>query len=125
MPIDWSPLWLSLRVAGMSSAISVAAALWLAPLLADRKAGWLALPLILPPPIVSAYFLTRPGFTWQIAVAAGVVAALPYLTRAVQAEFRRLDPVYQNAARSLGASNWRVFWRVTLPLTYRPILAAS
>jgi len=85
----------------------------------------LALPLILPPPIVSAYFLTRPGFTWQIAVAAGVVAALPYLTRAVHAEFRRLDPVYQNAARSLGASNWRVFWRVTLPLTYRPILAAS
>jgi len=125
MPVDWFPLWLSLRVAGACTAISLALALWLAYLLAGRAASWLSLPLALPPTIVAAYFLTRPGFTWQIAVAAAIVSAFPYLTRSAHAAFRNLDPAYENAARSLGASNWRIFWRVAMPLAYRPILAAT
>jgi molybdate transport system permease protein len=107
------------------TAISLAPALWLARLLAVRAARWLWLPLALPPTIVTAYFLTRPGFTWQIAVAAAIVSAFPYLTRSAHAAFRSLDPAYENAARSLGASNWRIFWRVAMPLAYRPILAAA
>ena len=125
MPIDWSPLWLSLRVAGVCTAISLLLALWLAHLLAGRTAHWLSLPLALPPTIVGAYFLTRPGFTWQIAAAAAIVPALPYLTKSVHAALRDLDPAYQDAARSLGASDWRIFWHVAIPLAYRPILAAT
>jgi len=125
MPIDWSPLWLSLRVAGVCTALSLALGLWLAWLLAGRAARWLSLPLVLPPTIVAAYFLTRPGFTWQIAVAAAIVSAFPYLTRSAHAAFRNLDPAYEDAARSLGASGWRIFWRVAMPLAYRPILAAA
>jgi molybdate transport system permease protein len=125
MPIDWSPLWLSLRVAGVCTGLSLIVALWLAHVLAGKAAHWLSLPLVLPPTIVAAYFLTRPGFTWQIAAAAAMVPALPYLTKAVHAAFRNLDPVYEDAARSLGASDWRIFWRVTIPLAYPPILAAA
>jgi len=125
MLIDWSPLWLSLRVAGVCTAISLVLALGPAYVLAGRAVPWLMLPLALPPTIVAAYFLTRPAFTWQIAVAAAAISAFPYLTRSAHAAFRALDPVYENAARSLGASEWRVFWRVALPLAYRPILAAA
>ena len=125
MPIDWSPLWLSLRVAGVGTAISLVPGLWLAWLLAGRAAHWLSLPLVLPPTIVAAYFLTRPAFTWRIAVAAAIVSGFPYLTKSAHTAFRNLDPVYENAARSLGASGWRIFWRVAMPLAYRPILAAT
>jgi len=125
MPIDWSPLWLSLRVAGVCTCISLVLGLWLAYVLAGSAARWLSLPLALPPTIVAAYFLTRPGFTWQIASAAAVVSAFPQLTKAAHTAFRNLDPAYENAARSLGASNWRIFWRVVLPLTHRAIFAAT
>jgi len=125
MPVDWSPLWLSVRVAGVCTAVSLVPALWLAHLLAGRTARWLSLPLALPPTIVAAYFLTRPAFTWQIAAAAAMVTALPHLTKSAHTAFRHLDPALQDSARSLGASNWRIFWRVAIPLAYRPILAAA
>jgi molybdate transport system permease protein len=54
-----------------------------------------------------------------------MVPTVPYLTRSAHAAFRNLDPAYQDAARSLGASDWRIFWRVAIPLAYRPILSAT
>jgi molybdate transport system permease protein len=36
-----------------------------------------------------------------------------------------LNREYGDAARSLGCSEWRIFWRVMLPLSWRPILAAA
>jgi len=57
-------------------------------------------------------------------VAAGVLSALPLLIRASRNAFAALDPSMGKAARSLGASGWRVFLRIDLPLALRPILAA-
>jgi ABC-type sulfate transport system permease component len=54
-----------------------------------------------------------------------MVYAVPFLARSCAAAFQSVDPVYQNAARSLGASEWRVFLEVSLPMVYRPIAAAA
>jgi molybdate transport system permease protein len=137
MTADWVPVWISLRVGGLGAAGSLALGLWLAWLLATREfRGKSALeaaaefPLVLPPLILGTYFAFalagRPdGFTWPIAAVAAAVSALPATARAAGVAFERLQRDYENAARSLGASGWRVFWRVTAPLAYRPILAAA
>ncbi len=150
MPIDWFPLWLSLRVAVLATAAAVVLGLWLAWLLANRDfrgKEWLdaavALPLVLPPTVLGYYLLVLLGrasplgklyetvvgqplvFTWQAAVVAALFHALPLLVKSARAALESVDPVYQRAARTLGASEWRVFLRVTLPLTQRQVLAAA
>lgn len=148
--IDWFPLWLSLRVAGFATLISLALGLWLAWVLANRKFrgrealdAAVTLPLVLPPTVLGYYLLVILGrqsplghmyeaifgqplvFTWQGAVAASTVHALPLLVKTARAAMESVDRSYEKAARNLGASEWRVFWRVTLPLARRSIFAAS
>jgi molybdate transport system permease protein len=91
-----------------------------------RNRGGMALSasLALPPMIMAAYFL-GPRFTLPEATIAAVFAALPWMARESRLAFLRLDPHFENAARCLGASGWRVFWRVALPLVWRPVLGAS
>jgi molybdate transport system permease protein len=150
MPLDWFPLWLSLRVALLSTLISVAAGLWLAYLLANREFrgkdlldATVTLPLVLPPTVLGYYLLLLIGresplgrlyewlfgtpltFTWQAAVVAAICHSLPLLVKWSRSALESVDRSYENAARSLGSSEWRVFWRVSLPLAGRSILAAS
>jgi len=150
MPIDWFPLWLSLRVAGLSTVFSLALGLWLAYVLANREFrgkeaidAAATLPLVLPPTVLGYYLLVVLGresalgrlyeavvgqplvFTWQAAVVAASVHAFPLLVKTARAAFESVDRNYERAARSLGASEWRVFWRVTLPLARRSIFAAA
>jgi len=150
MPIDWSPLWLSLRVAALSTAISAALGVWLAWLLASRDFrgrdaldAAITLPLVLPPTVLGYYLLVLVGresalgrvyewafgqplvFTWQAAVVAAIFHSLPLLVKWSRAALESVDHTYERAARSLGASEWRTFWRVSLPLAGRSIFAAS
>lgn len=129
-------LWFSLRVAGVATAAALALGPWLAWLLARKQfAGKAALgallgaALFVPPPVVCYYFLCALGrrwsFTWQGAGAAAALASVPLLVWAGRAAFTGLDARYGNAARTLGASEWRVFWVVDLPLAIRPILLAG
>jgi molybdate transport system permease protein len=149
MPIDWFPLWLSLRVAFVSTALSVALGLYIAYILANRDfraKEWVdalvTLPLILPPTVLGYYLLVVIGraspfgkiwedvfgsplvFTWKAAVVAALLHSLPLLVKSARAALESVDRSYERAARSLGASEWRLFWRVTLPLANRSILAA-
>jgi len=128
-------LWLALRVAGVSTGVSVVAGLWLAWMLANREfAGRRVLgalstaALALPSPVLCYYLLCVWGRVWPLTeinlVAAGVLSAMPLLIRAARAAFASLDPNLAKAARSLGAPGWRVFLRIELPLELRPILAA-
>ncbi len=64
-------------------------------------------------------------FTWQAAVAASTVHALPLLVKTARASLESVDRSYEKAARNLGASEWRVFWRVSMPLARRSVLAAT
>ncbi|HYL38082.1 MAG TPA: molybdate ABC transporter permease subunit [Bryobacteraceae bacterium] len=150
MAIDWFPLWLSLRVAGISTVLALAIGLWLAWALANREfrgkevldAG-VTLPLVLPPTVLGYYLLVALGrnspighlyewlfgaplvFSWQAAVVAALFHSTPLLVKSARAAFESVDRSYERAARNLGASELRLFWRVTLPLARRSILAAT
>lgn len=124
-------VWAGLRVAGISTVVSFAAGLWLAWLLVNRQfrgrreVGALATAaLALPAPALCYYLLIEPAWSWGLTGAA-VLSATPMLVRAGRMAFASLDPVYGKAARSLGAGEWRVFWRAEFPLVWRPALAAA
>jgi molybdate transport system permease protein len=150
MGIDWFPLWLSLRVAVISTAIALATGLWIAYILANRNFkgkealdAAVTLPLVLPPTVLGYYLLVLIGraspfgkaweavfgaplvFTWKAAVVAALLHSLPLLVKSARAAFESVDRTYERAARNLGASEWKLFWRVTLPLARRSIFAAS
>jgi len=150
MPIDWFPLWLSLRVATISTAIALAGGLWLAWIMSNYQFrgkeildAAVTLPLVLPPTVLGYYLLVVLGrnsplgqlyewafgqplvFTWQAAVVAALFHSTPLLVKSARAAFESVDRSYERAARNLGASELRLFWRVTLPLARRSILAAA
>ena len=62
-------------------------------------------------------------FTWQGAVLAAVVVSFPLIFKPARAAFEQVDPQYEAAAQSLGIGNLAIFWRITLPLAWRGILA--
>jgi molybdate transport system permease protein len=148
--MDWFPLWLSLRVAVISTAIALVIGLWLAWILANRSFrgkealdAAVTLPLVLPPTVLGYYLLVVLGraspigqiyqwlfggpllFTWQAAVVASLFHSTPLLVKSARAAFENVDRSYERAGRNLGATELRLFWRVTLPLVRRSILAAA
>lgn len=147
-PIDWFPLWLSLRVATLATVVVVTLGTFCAYLLSHkqfrRKAlidSLITLPLVLPPTVLGYYLLIVIGrasplghlyelitggplvFTWQAAVVAAVIHSAPIYIKAARAVLEAVDYRFEWAAQSLGASEWRTFWRVTLPLARRGLSA--
>jgi molybdate transport system permease protein len=150
MSIDWFPLWLSLKVAVWATGISLILGIWLAWLLANKQFpgrdlldALTTLPLALPPTVLGYYLLVAIGrsswigrawehvtgapltFTWRAAVIASTLHAIPLLVKSSRAAFENVDRAFERAARSLGASEWRLFWQVSIPLARRPIAAAT
>ena len=131
MTLKWPLIWVGLRVAGVATAIALVAGLCLAYRLATREfTGRKAIMevlglLIAAPAVILAWVLLRPAFPWQAGAAVGVIAALPPIVLGGRRPLLELNREYGNAARSLGCSEWRIFWRVMLPLGWRPILAAA
>ena len=131
MTLNWPLVWVSLRVAGVATVGALVVGLWLGWLMTTRafigrKAtlGVLAL-LFAMPVVILAWVLLRPVFPWQAGAAVGVIAALPPIVLGARRPLLDLNREYGDAARSLGCSEWRIFWRVMLPLGWRPILAAA
>lgn len=137
-------LLLSLRVTAVALVLVVATGLPLALFLARvRFPGKSALetlillPLVLPPSVVGFYLLVALGrasplarwgglhllFTWPAAALASAVVAFPLMVQASRAAIAQVDPALERAARMLGSGELEVFWRVTLPLARRGILA--
>jgi molybdate transport system permease protein len=139
--VDWFPLYLSLRVAALSTVFVVTVGTSLAYLLSHRNfpgknllESLLTLPLVLPPTVLGYYLLIAVGrssplgqiyegvfghplvFTWQAAVVAAVLHSAPIYIKAARAVLEEVDYRYEWAAQGFGASEWRTFWRVTLPL---------
>jgi len=144
MGIDWFPLWLSLRVAALATILVVALGTLCAYLLSHKEFrgkdfldSLITLPLVLPPTVLGYYLLVVIGrasplgrvyewvtgaplvFTWQAAVIAAVIHSAPIYIKAARAVLESVDYRFEWAAQSLGASEWRTFWRVTLPLARR------
>ena len=148
MEAAWIALALSLKVAlwatGLDMILGVAAGYALAR---HRFRGRelvdsiLLLPMVLPPTVLGYYLLVVIGrrgwlggwlehqfgihliFTWQGAVLAATVVAFPFVCKSARAAFETVDPQFEQAAKVLGLGAPAIFFRVTLPLAWRSILA--
>jgi len=150
---DWTPaelqaVWLSLKVASVAMAFSLVPAIGVAWVL-SRHRFWgrsvlntlVHLPLVVPPVVtgyallrvfgqrgvVGAWLLTHGGFQfsfrWTGAALAAGVMAFPLIVRAVQLGIDNVDRQIEEAAATLGASPWKVFLSVTLPLALPGLVA--
>lgn len=139
-----SALLLSLQVTAVATLFIFGIGLSLAWLL-TRRPFWgqigvelvINLPLVLPPSVVGYYLLVGLGrgspivewlgirllFTWPAAALAATVVGLPLMVQASRAALASVDPTLENAARTLGSTELEIFWRITLPLARRGILA--
>lgn len=147
-PDIYTPLFLSLKVACLATLISLIAGVAFAFLVSRRDFpgrevldAACTLPLVLPPTVLGYYLLTLLGrngiigtflqdwfgisliFTWKGAVIAASIVSFPLLYKSARAALEGIDKDYEDAARTLGASEWGVFFRVSLPLARRSILA--
>jgi molybdate transport system permease protein len=130
------PLWLTLRYAGLSTLFCIPPGMLLAYVLARREFpgrdildATASLPLALPPAVLVYYLLSALrrwplAFSWRRALALSTIYTLPLLMRMSRAALAAVDHSFEDAARGLGASEWRVFWRITTPLAWRGLLAA-
>src|SRR5439155_1276357 len=147
--MDLFPLWLSLRVALTATALTLVIGIPVALLLARRRfpgknvlEAAVVLPLVLPPTVLGYYLLLVIGsrgpvgralaalglelaFTWGAAVLAACVGSIALVIKSAQAGFEGVDRQLEQAARTLGRSEWSVFWSVTLPLAWRAVLAGG
>lgn len=144
----WIALALSLKVAGCATAINLVLGVAMGFLLArgrfpgrDLLDTFLTLPMVMPPTVLGYYLLVLIGrrgalgawlheqlginliFTWQGAVIAASVVAFPLVFKPARAAFEAVDGQLEQAARVLGISEAAIFFRVTLPLAWRGILA--
>ena len=148
--IDWFPIRLSFAVASAATVIALVAGSALAWLLARKQFpgrnlidSLVTLPLVLPPTVLGYYLLTLLGtrsslggflyhrfgirltFTVGAAIIAATIHALPLVTKSLRAAFEGVDTELEAAAKTLGLSSRLVFFRITLPLASRGVLAAT
>ena len=141
-------LLLSLKVAGCATFINLILGTLLGYALAKTRVlgrdlldTILTLPMVLPPTVMGYYLLVlfssqgKLGqwlkqtfdinliFTWQGAVLAATVVTFPLMVKPARAAFENVNPQLEQAARTLGVNEWAIFFRVTLPLAWRGILA--
>ena len=145
--MDWFPLGLSLRVALLATIMTAIVGVPAAWLLARRHfagrdliSATLLTPLVLPPTVLGYYLLMVIGrrgfvgrlldargielaFTWRAAVLAAAVGSFALLIKTAQAGFESIDKRLEQAAQTLGHSDWSVFWTISVPLAWRSILA--
>ena len=144
----WSAFKLSFLVVSCATIIVGVVGLALAFLLAKREFrgkelldAILTMPLVLPPTVTGYYLIVLLGrrgilgefiydltgwsfvFTWQGAVVAAVIVSLPLMIRASRASIESVNPNYEIASYTLGKSELETFFRITLPLARRGIIA--
>jgi molybdate ABC transporter permease protein len=148
MNVDLSPLWISLKTTVVATVITfflgIAIAWWIFNYRGRGKNlidGLFTLPLVLPPTVVGFFLLLLLGknglgqllqplgitviFTWYATVIAAIVVAFPLMYKTALGTFKQIDANLLAAARTLGASEWRVFWQVVLPLSQSGIIAGT
>ncbi|HBK53664.1 MAG TPA: molybdate ABC transporter permease subunit, partial [Syntrophomonas wolfei] len=64
-------------------------------------------------------------FSWSATVIASTVVAFPLMYQATRAAFEQIQPNLEDAARTLGAKEWTVFWKISMPLAWPGIAAGT
>jgi molybdate transport system permease protein len=147
LTVDWTAAWLSLKLAGLTSLALFVLGMPLAAWLANTRwpARYLvdatvALPLVLPPTVLGLYLLqfaspnSGPGYLFERVTGrilpfsfagillASIVCNIPFAVRPFTAALAAVDRTLVEAAWCLGASRWRTFWRVAVPLAWPGIV---
>ncbi|MBS5282786.1 MAG: molybdate ABC transporter permease subunit [Clostridiales bacterium] len=136
--MDWSPILISMKTASLSIFITFFLGVFAAwavvsiknPTLKMLWDGILTLPLVLPPTVAGFfllyifgvkrpvgeffinYFSVKIAFSWGATVLAAVVMSFPLMYRSARGAFEQVDPNLTAAARTLGMSEWSIFWQV-------------
>lgn len=146
MDLDLSPIWISLKTAALStvivSVLGILTARYMAFKCKHGKAlidGLLNLPLVLPPTVVGFFLLLLLGvrspvgmffmrlnikivFSWGATVIAAATVSFPLMYKTVRTSFELIDTNLLRAGRTLGSSEWDVFFRIVLPLAWPGII---
>src|SRR5262249_6710377 len=148
-PFDFSPLWISVKTSIAATAITFVLGLVAAFAMSRYHGaarglidGILILPLVLPPTVIGFFLLlllgrnspvgqllTRAGlaiaFSWPATVVAATVVAFPLMYRTSLGAFEQVTPTLLDAARSLGAGEWRILRSVLLPVAWPGVMAGT
>ncbi|MDO4182855.1 MAG: molybdate ABC transporter permease subunit [Coriobacteriia bacterium] len=147
--LDWSPLWITLKttltaivfifILGLAAAYFI---LHLPPRAQDIFDSIFTIPMVLPPTVCGFILLWLCGkntpfgqffidigfpliFSWPATVIAAVIVAFPLMYRSARGAFENLEPNMLDAARTLGWSNARIFFKLMLPLSWSSIAAGT
>jgi molybdate transport system permease protein len=148
--VDWGAIGLSLRLATWVCAILMAIGVPVAYWLTFSRWRWkflvesvVALPLVLPPTVLGFYVLTAIGsrspigrlwtswtghglaFTFEALVLASILYSFPFAVQPIAAAFGQIDTSLIDASSVLGASRWRTFVRIVLPLSRDGVIAGA
>lgn len=149
--IDWSPLWISLHTAAETIVIvffiGVIIAWWVERLQSQSLKIFadavITLPMVLPPTVAGFFLLyffgnnrflgqliyqmtgIKIAFSWLATVLAAAVISLPLMYRSARGALSQVDKGMLEAARSLGMTEWRIFWRIHLPNALPGIIAGG
>ena len=144
--MEISPLIITLKTSAVATLVTFFVGIFLAYAVCNMKRGKdladaiIMLPMVLPPTVVGFFLLLLLGkrsaigkfllqfdisfvFTWKAAVIAAVVVSLPLMYRTTRGAFEQLDKNIIYAARTLGVSEWKIFWQILIPNTKSGILA--
>lgn len=148
--MDWFPLYNSLRIAAVSTAVvfflGIFSAYYIARLPRLAKGVLdvvLTLPLVLPPTVtgwlllvvlgprrplgawVQSVFGMKQVMTWWSAIFATIAVSFPLMYRTARGAFESFDTTLADAGRTLGRSGTWIFWRVQMPVCRQGILAGT
>lgn len=148
--MNYSPLFLSFKTAAIATVIVFISGVLLARLIGRNSfygksvvEAIILLPLVLPPTVVGFGLLYAFGkngfigkllldlfdfqvvFTWYGVIIAAVVVSFPLMYQSAAAAFQQYDPNVENAAYTMGASKWKVFWTISFPLAWPGLLAGT
>lgn len=145
--VNFSPLWLSFKTATIATIIVFMIGVFLARIFTRRDfpgksilEAAIMLPLVLPPTVVGfglLYLFGKNGplgklfglfniqivFTWYAVIIAAIVVSFPLMYQSASAAFKQYDKNIENAAITMGASKWKVFWTISFPLAWPGLLA--
>lgn len=144
--MDFSPLWISLKTAFLATIITSVIGICISYKMANYKGrgrglidGIFTLPLILPPTVIGFFLLLLCGkngvvgkffmsfnkniiFSWSATVVAATVVAFPMMYRTCRSAFEQIDKNMISAARTLGLSEIKIFFKIAIPLAWPGII---
>ena len=144
--MDFSPLWISLKTAFLATIITSIIGIFISYKMANYKGrgrgfidGIFTLPLILPPTVIGFFLLLLCGkngfvgkifmsfnkniiFSWSATVIAATVVAFPMMYRTCRSAFEQIDKNMISAARTLGLSETKIFFKIAIPLAWPGII---